>query len=259
MSRRIYVGLDIGSISSEALLLSEEGILSYSIMATGPSPKRASRECLKEALSKGGIGEESVSRVVATGYGRISVPFKAKEMTEITCHARGSYFLFPRTRTVIDIGGQDSKVITLDDRGRVTDFVMNDKCAAGTGRFLEVMANALEVKLSEMGKRSLKTKKGVPITSMCTVFAESEVISLIAEGHGVEEILKGIHDSIAHRIFRMTRRLRVRGEITISGGVAKNEGIVEALKNLFGMEINLPDEPQIVGALGAALYAKEMT
>ncbi len=258
MSKRIYAGLDIGSISSEALLLSDEGIISYSIMVTGPNPQKASRECLKEALLKGGIEEESISRIVATGYGRVSVPFKAKEITEITCHARGGYFLFPKTRTVIDIGGQDSKVITLDDWGRVTDFVMNDKCAAGTGRFLEVMANALDVKLSEMGKRSLKANKGVSITSMCTVFAESEVISLIAEGREVEEILRGLHDSIAHRIFRMARRLRVRGEITISGGVAKNEGIVEALKRLFEMPINIPKEPQIVGALGAALIAREM-
>lgn len=259
MGKEIYVGLDIGSLSSEALLLSEEGVVSYSIMTTGPNPQRVAKQCLGEALSKVGLVEEAISRVVATGYGRVSVPFKTKEITEITCHARGSYYLFPRTRTVIDIGGQDSKIITLDDRGRVTDFVMNDKCAAGTGRFLEVMANVLEVKVSEMGRRSLKAKKGVSITSMCTVFAESEVISLIAEGYGVGEILRGLHESIAHRIFRMMRRLRVREEITFSGGVAKNKGIVEALKRLLGMEINLPDEPQIVGALGAALYAKEIT
>lgn len=258
MNKGIYVGLDIGSISTEALLLSDERILSYSIITTGSNPRRASRECLKEALSKSGVSEDFILSVVATGYGRISVPFKTKEITEITCHARGCYFLFPRTRTVIDIGGQDSKVITLDERGRVTDFVMNDKCAAGTGRFLEVMAKALEVDLSEMGEKALKAKKGVSITSMCTVFAESEVISLIAEGQEVEKILRGLHDSIAQRIFRMARRLRVRGEITISGGVAKNEGIVVALKSLFGTEINVPSEPQIVGALGAALYAREM-
>lgn len=259
MGRKVWVGIDIGSLSSKALLLSEEGVVSYSIMKTGSNTQRVSKECLKEALLKVGFDENDILRVVATGYGRIRVPFKAKKVTEITCHARGSYFLFPRTRTVIDIGGQDSKVITIDDRGRVTDFVMNDKCAAGTGRFLEVMANALEVELSEMGRKSLKGKKGVSITSMCTVFAESEVISLIAEGHEVEEILKGLHHSIAQRIFRMTKRLRIREEITFSGGVAKNEGIVEALKELFGMAINLPGEPQIVGALGAALYAREMT
>jgi len=257
VNRGVYVGLDIGSLSSEALLFSEDGIISYSIMTTGPNPQRAARQCLKDALEKVGLTEEAILRIVATGYGRISVPFKAKEITEISCHARGSYFLFPRTRTVIDIGGQDSKIITLDDRGKVTDFAMNDKCAAGTGRFLEVMANALEVELSEMGRKSLMAKKKVSITSMCTVFAESEVISLLAEGYGVEEILLGLHESIAHRIFRMARRLRVKGEITFTGGVAKNKGIVEALKKLFAMEINLPEEPQIVGALGAALYARE--
>lgn len=258
MGGEIYVGIDIGSLSSEALLLGEEGIIAYSIKGTGPNPQRAAKQCLEEALEKSGLDEKAISAVVATGYGRIRVPFRAKQVTEITCHARGGYFLFPRTRTVIDIGGQDSKVITLDDHGRVTDFAMNDKCAAGTGRFLEVMANALELELSEMGRESLRAKKGVSITSMCTVFAESEVISLIAEGHKVEEILRGLHEAIGHRVFRMANRLRVKGEITFSGGVAKNEGIVEALRKLFGMAINVPDEAQIVGALGAALCAREI-
>lgn len=258
MSSEIFIGIDIGSLSSEALLLREEEIVAYSIMRTGANPQKTAAQCLEEVLAKTTISEKDISMVVATGYGRNRVPFKSMEVTEITCHARGAQFLFPRTRTVIDIGGQDSKIITLNDQGRVTDFVMNDKCAAGTGRFLEVMAHALEVELSKMGKASLKVKKGVSITSMCTVFAESEVISLIAEGYGVEEIIRGLHESIASRIFRMSKRLRVRGEITFSGGVAKNEGIAEIIKKLFGMSINIPNEPQIVGALGAALYAKEM-
>ncbi len=149
MNGEIYVGIDIGSLSSEALLLGEEGIVAYSIKSTGANPQRAAKQCLEEALEKSGLDEKAISGLVVTGYGRIRVPFRAKQVTEITCHARGGYFLFPRTRTVIDIGGQDSKVITLDDLGRVTDFAMNDKCAAGTGRFLEVMAKALELKLSE--------------------------------------------------------------------------------------------------------------
>ena len=257
MRTEVYAGLDIGSLSSEALLLGEDGIRAYTIARTGADPLKAARLCLDEALAKAGLEERAVSALVATGYGRIRIPFAHREVTEITCHARGAHHLFPRTRTVIDIGGQDSKVIALDGRGRVTDFTMNDRCAAGTGRFLEVMAEALETALSDMGQRSLAAKKGVSISSMCTVFAESEVISLIAEGHRKEEIIKGLHEAISKRIFRMTKRLKVGPEITFSGGVAKNQGIVEAMKALFRMAINIPEEPQIVGALGAALCARD--
>jgi len=258
MAREIYGGVDIGSLSSEAVLLAADGIVAYSVMNTGANPQKAARKCLEEALEKAGMETTAISAVVATGYGRIRVPFAAKEITEITCHARGAHFLFPGTRTVIDIGGQDSKVITLDDRGRVTDFIMNDKCAAGTGRFLEVMAAVLETDLEEMGPRSLKARKGVPISSMCTVFAESEVISLIAEGYPCEEIMRGLHEAISRRIFRMAKRLRVRKEITFSGGVAKNRGIGETIQALFGQRMNIPQEPQITGALGAALCARDL-
>ncbi|MBW2038683.1 MAG: 2-hydroxyglutaryl-CoA dehydratase [Deltaproteobacteria bacterium] len=258
MGEGIYVGIDIGSLSSEAVLLGEEGLLAYSITNTGANPQRAARKCLEEALAKAGLDKRAISLVVATGYGRIRVPFATREMTEITCHARGAHFLFPRTRTVIDIGGQDSKVITLNERGGVTDFVMNDKCAAGTGRFLEVMATALETGLMDMGRRSLQAKKGIRISSMCTVFAESEVVSLIADGYKEEEIIRGLHEAISQRIFMMTKKLRVQEEITLSGGVAKNQGIAEVLKALFRKRINIPAEPQIVGALGAALYAMDM-
>ena len=258
MAGGIYAGIDIGSLSSEALLLGEDGVLTYSIMSTGAHPQRAAQRCMEEVLTKAGLDEKAVSVVVATGYGRIRVPFATKQVTEITCYAKGAYFLFPGTQTVIDIGGQDSKVITLNDRGGIADFIMNDKCAAGTGRFLEVMAAALETDLLDMGRRSLEAKKGVSISSMCTVFAESEVISLIAEGYKKGEIIRGLHEAISRRIFSMTKRLRVREEITFGGGVAKNQGIAETLKELFGMQINIPEEPQIVGALGAALCAKEI-
>jgi predicted CoA-substrate-specific enzyme activase len=257
VDQEVYGGVDIGSLSSEALLLGEDGIRAYTIAKTGANPLKAARLCLDEVLAKAGVAEGAVSALVATGYGRIRVPFAQREVTEITCHARGAHHLFPRTRTVIDIGGQDSKVIVLDERGGVRDFTMNDRCAAGTGRFLEVMAGALETALPDMGQRSLEAKKGVSISSMCTVFAESEVISLIAEGYREEEIIKGLHEAISKRIFRMTKRLKVAPEITFSGGVAKNQGIVEALKALFGVAINIPQEPQIVGALGAALYARD--
>ena len=252
---RIFAGIDIGSLSSEALLIGEDGILGYSIMSTGTNPQRTARNCLEDALAKANVDEQGIFGVVATGYGRIRVPFADKEITEITCHGRGAHFLFPGTRTVIDIGGQDSKVIILDAQRKVVDFVMNDKCAAGTGRFLEVMAGALETGLEEMGVLSLKARSRISISSMCTVFAESEVVSLIAQGARREDIIGGLHDSIASRIYRMAKRLPIDGEITFTGGVAKNLGMVDALKRRFKTPINLPEEPQIVGALGAALIA----
>ncbi len=259
MAGGIYAGIDVGSLSSEALLLDEHGgVLGHSIAGTGSNPRETARRCMAQALVEAGVDEGRIVMAVATGYGRIRVPFADREVTEITCHAKGARRLFPGTRTVVDIGGQDSKVITLDESGKVTDFAMNDKCAAGTGRFLEVMAAALETELGDMGGRSLEAGKGVPISSMCTVFAESEVISLIAEGRKPEEIIRGLHESIARRVFGMSRRLRVRPEITFSGGVAKNQGMVEALKELFRLPVNVPEEPQLVGALGAAVCARDM-
>ena len=256
-SRDIYAGIDVGSLSAEAVLLVDGRICAYSIRKTGADPLRAAQICLDEALEKAGATKDNLKGIVATGYGRLRIPFADREVTEITCHAKGAHYLFPASRTVVDIGGQDSKVITLDQRGNVTDFVMNDRCAAGTGRFLEVMAAALETDLTSLGELSIRARKGVSISSMCTVFAESEVISLIAEGNGKEEIIRGVHESISRRIFRMTKRLRVKEEVTFTGGVAKNQGMVRALEGLFGLRLNVPPEPQIVGALGAALIAKE--
>jgi predicted CoA-substrate-specific enzyme activase len=249
----IVSGVDIGSLSSEAVILKDGEIMSYSIVPTGADAQRAARRCMQEALEKAHMKFEDLRATVATGYGRISVPFATKSLTEITCHARGAHMLFPKTRTVIDMGGQDSKVISIDTEGRVLDFVMNDKCAAGTGRFLEVMAGALEVDLEEMGVRSVQAKHGVVISSMCTVFAESEVISLIAGGCSQNDIIRGLHEAISKRIFTMAGKLRMEKPITMTGGVAKNRGIVDALRRLLKGKIQVPEEPQIVGALGAAL------
>jgi predicted CoA-substrate-specific enzyme activase len=249
----IVAGIDIGSLSSEAVILRDGEIMSYSILPTGADTQKAVRMCMREALERANLKFEDLAATVATGYGRINVPFATKTVTEITCHARGAHRLFPGTRTVIDMGGQDSKVISIDAEGRVLDFVMNDKCAAGTGRFLEVMAGALEVDLEEMGKRSARARNGVIISSMCTVFAESEVISLIAAGCSKNDIIRGLHEAISKRIFTMAGKLRVEGPITMTGGVAKNRGIVDALGRMLKSRIQLPEEPQIVGALGAAL------
>jgi predicted CoA-substrate-specific enzyme activase len=251
----IVSGVDIGSLSSEAVILKDGGMMSYSIIPTGADTQRAARACMQGALEKAHLQFEDLSATVATGYGRVSVPFATRTITEITCHARGAHRLYPRTRTVIDMGGQDSKVISIDTEGRVVDFVMNDKCAAGTGRFLEVMAGALEVDLTEMGERSIRGKNGILISSMCTVFAESEVISLIAAGCSKNDIIRGLHEAISKRIFTMAGKLRVERPITMTGGVAKNRGIVDALRRLLKTEVLVPEEPQIVGALGAALSA----
>lgn len=255
-SSPLCAGLDIGSLSTEVVVIGPQGIMGYSIVPTGSNIQRAIQSSMEKALKDAGVSQSHLSAVVATGYGRFNLSFPARQVTEITCHGRGASHLFPRTRTVIDLGGQDSKVIILDTRRRVVDFVMNDKCAAGTGRFLEVMAGALETCLEEMGSLSLRARKRISISSMCTVFAESEVVSLIAQGASREDIIGGIHDSIASRIYRMAKRLPIEGEITFTGGVAKNLGMVEVLRRRFKASINLPDEPQIVGALGAALIAR---
>ena len=252
-----YAGIDIGSLSTEVVVIGPRGLMGYTIVPTGFDIQRAIHSSLETTLKDAGIGRSDLGALVATGYGRLNLPFPASQVTEITCHGRGARYLFPATRTVIDLGGQDSKVIVLDDRGRVTDFVMNDKCAAGTGRFLEVMAGALETQVDELGRLSLRAAKHIPISSMCTVFAESEVVSLIAQGASREDIIGGLHDSIASRMYRMAKRLRIDHEITFTGGVAKNLGMVDALKRRFKTSVNLPNEPQIVGALGAALIARD--
>ncbi|HOB86695.1 MAG TPA: acyl-CoA dehydratase activase, partial [Bacillota bacterium] len=194
---------------------------------------------------------------VSTGYGRRMLDVADRIITEITCHARGAVHMVPGVRMVIDIGGQDSKVIRLNERGEVQDFAMNDKCAAGTGRFLEVMAHALEVDLSEMASISERASRSAPISSMCTVFAESEVVSLIAQGVPREEIISGLHEAIAGRTAGMVFRVGLEKEVMMTGGVAKNRGVVKSLEKKLQCKIIVPPEPQIIGALGAALLARE--
>jgi predicted CoA-substrate-specific enzyme activase len=194
---------------------------------------------------------------VATGYGRVAVAFADRQVTEISCYARGIHHLYPQVQTVIDIGGQDSKVVAVGPGGRPLDFAMNDKCAAGTGRFLEVMARALQLDLAEIGPNALRARRAADISSTCTVFAESEVISLVARGVDREEILAGICQAIARRVGAMARRVGVVPPVAIAGGVAKNVGVVNALEQFLGEELLVPPEPQIVGALGAALLARD--
>jgi predicted CoA-substrate-specific enzyme activase len=253
-----FAGIDVGSLSTETVLLDRDGALAgYAIAATGASTGRAAERTLSDALSHAGGKPRDVAFTVSTGYGREKAAPAGLSFTEITCHARGARHLFPEARGVIDVGGQDSKVISLSGDGRIRDFAMNDKCAAGTGRFLEVMARTLEMDLEEMGPRALRSSKRLAISATCTVFAESEVVSLIAAGELPEDIAWGIHRAVADRVAQLAERVSPAAPIVMTGGVAKNPAARKAVEERLGQPLLLPGEPQIVGALGAALIARE--
>jgi len=258
----VVIGVDIGSLGTKTVILNNEGkILSYDIVASGFDYKNAAEQSIANALKIAGCTIDDVNYIVSTGYGRGVLAASAiadKEVTEIICHAKGAHMLFPDVRTIIDIGGQDSKIIRISDNGAVLNFVMNDKCAAGTGRFLEVMSSALSVELTELGDLMLSSEKVVPISSMCTVFAESEVISLFAEGVDKADIAAGIYRAIARRVTGLVGQIISKtGQVTMTGGVAKSKGMIKALEKSLGIELVVAEEPQIMGALGAALIAHE--
>ena len=252
-------GIDVGSVSTEVVILGRKDnkIASYIITSTGSNSKEAAKKALDNACKKDNISEDSIEAIVATGYGRINIPFADKNITEISCHARGAISTFPDLKTVIDIGGQDSKVIKIEN-GNPIDFLMNDKCAAGTGRFLEVMARALEIDIEHFADIFIKTNNKVNITSTCTVFAESEIVSLIGQGVDKNMIIKGLIYSIADRITSMVERVGLEEPVCMTGGVAKNLGVVKALEEKLNTKISIPDEPQITGALGAAYLAQKI-
>lgn len=250
-----FCGIDIGSITAKCVILDEEKIIASVVDIRGYKSSDAATSILKKALSIAGIDKEELSYIISTGYGRASVREAQKQFTEISCHALGASYLVPGTATVIDVGGQDCKAISINEQGKVLDFVMNDKCAAGTGRFLEVMAHALEVDLDDFGMLSLKAKGIAEISNMCTVFAESEVISNIAAGSPREDIIAGIHEAMASRIASMAARLEIKPTIVLTGGVSKNKGLVKALEKHLNEHLEVPEQAQLAGALGAALMA----
>lgn len=256
IQKPIFAGVDIGSLTTKSVVLAEDKIQT-SIIPTGINPEESGKEALQRALNDAHTDENNLKYTVATGYGRISAEYADETVTEITCHAKGAYYLNPYTRTIIDMGGQDCKVIRIDESGNVTDFIMNDKCAAGTGRFLEVIASVFKVQLTDLGSMALKGEEIVPISSTCAVFAESEVISLLARGEKPENILRGVHHAISSRVTGMTSRVGMEDTILFSGGVAKNAGMKTALEAAFHKPVIVPDfDPQIIGALGAAILAK---
>lgn len=253
-----FAGIDLGAVSTKMVLIDENyNTVAYHIMPTGIKSRLGVVELLNKCLAKAGIKQEEIKFIIATGYGRFNVPFANKQISEITCHARGAIHLFPDTRTVIDIGGQDSKAIRINEKGEVVDFAMNDKCAAGTGRFLEKMADVLEVKIKNLGELSLKSKKPIEISSMCAVFAESEVVSLLAEGVPREDIAMALHNAVADRVISLARKVKLIETITLTGGVINNVGIVHSLKIKLATNVNLSEQPQIIGAIGAAVIAAD--
>jgi predicted CoA-substrate-specific enzyme activase len=252
----ITAGVDVGAITAKAVIFGDEGLLATAVILAGYDRAAAARQVLDQALAQAGLAREQVVRLVATGYGRVQVPGSDRTVTEITCHAQGAHYLCPDVHTVIDIGGQDSKGIAVGTGGKVLDFVMNDKCAAGTGRFLEVMARALEVDLVDFGQLALSTSRRAKISSTCTVFAESEVITHLAAGAPRAEIIAGIHEAIAARVATMVGRIRVQDAVVLTGGVARNAGVAHMLEERLGHPIVVPAQAQLAGAIGAALIAR---
>jgi predicted CoA-substrate-specific enzyme activase len=255
----VVAGCDIGSATGKAVVMRNGTIAAYVIIPSTPNPEKTARLAMDEALKKAALSSiADLDYIVGTGYGRLKVAFAHENVSEITCHARGAHWLCPTIRTVLDIGGQDCKAMSLDEKGKVVDFVLNDKCAAGTGRFFENMARVLDCGLDGLSALSLQGRNPPLITSQCSVFAESEVVTLINEGVDLADIAAGIHNSIANRLVSMLRRVGVVEDVALTGGCAKNRGLVKALEDKLGVKVRtLPVDPQIVGAIGAALVAKE--
>ncbi|MEA2062000.1 MAG: acyl-CoA dehydratase activase [Thermodesulfobacteriota bacterium] len=255
----ISVGIDIGSITAKAAIVKHNKLVGTHLTGTGYQASTAGRRVFNEILEKFEFSEKNVKAVVATGYGRKSVDFAEKQITEILCHGAGACFLNPEIKGIIDVGGQDSKAIALNSRGEVDNFAMNDKCAAGTGRFLEVMARVMEVDLEDMGDISLTASSPSKISSICTVFAESEVISMISSGqHKRNIIIAGIHESAAARIAILALKIKIQPPVMMTGGVAKNIGMVKALENRLGLHIEVNPSAQENGAIGAAVLAEKL-
>ena len=251
-------GVDAGSTQTKGVILDgNRRIVGRGIVDTGANTTRASEAAFSAALADAGVRREEVAYTVGTGYGRYKITFGDTQITEITCHARGAHLVFPNTRTVVDIGGQDTKGIRISDNGEVVDFVMNDKCAAGTGRFLGVAAQVLEMSLDQLGPLSLTAQKPVEISSTCTVFAESEILSYLARKRKLEDILMGMHQAIAARTVSLLRRVGMHDEMTFTGGVSRNVGMVRALEEAFEMRLNVSSESQFMGAIGAAAFGLE--
>jgi bzd-type benzoyl-CoA reductase Q subunit len=257
----ISAGVDVGSVSSQAAIMVDGELFAYSNMRTGSNSPDSANNAMEWALKDTGMTLEDIHYVVGTGYGRVNVPFSNRAITEIACHARGGNFMYgPTVRTILDMGGQDCKAIRCDERGKVAEFLMNDKCAAGTGRGMEVFADLLSVPIQDVGNMSLAVEEEPePVSSTCVVFAKTEATGLLREGWPKEKVLAAYCSAMAHRVVTLLERLGVEEDFAITGGIAKNKGVVERLKRELGIEILEPRyDTQIAGAVGAALFAKAL-
>ena len=254
----IAAGCDVGSLTAEAVIMENRAIIGSEIVRVGHRAEDSARDVMDRALSRAHLAYEDIDCVVSTGYGRETIPFADGNVSEISCHGRGAHWLVPSIRTVIDVGGQDCKVIRVSQEGALEDFVMNDKCAAGTGRSLEIMAEALGVGIEELGPLSLEASERISITSQCSIFTEMEIMHLLMEDKRVADIAAGINDAMARRVKMLVGRIGLKADIGLTGGVSKNVGVVRFLEDVLGARfVAFPEDPQIVGALGAALFASE--
>jgi len=252
------IGIDIGSATSKATILSGDRIVAEHLVPTGPASRASADAAVNGALAEAGLTRGDIAAAVATGYGRVNVPFADRVVTEIACHARGVHHIFPEARTVLDMGGQDCKAIRIDTDGHHSAFAMNDKCAAGTGRFFDVMASVLKVPLDELGPLALEAASAPTISSVCTVFARTEVTRLLRRGAAKADILGGLFDATSTRVVALLKRVGIEAERVISGGVAKNIAMVRKIEAKVGLGAKIAEEPQTVGSLGAALYARDL-
>lgn len=257
----MYVaGVDVGSTATKAVILDEnQRIVGRGLTPTGANVIKAAERAFSEARASAGSDDWEIGYIVGTGYGRYKVPFGHTQITEISCHGKGAHYLFPATRTILDIGGQDTKAIKVGAQGEVSDFCMNDKCAAGTGRFLEASAQVMGLGLDEIGDVSMRSGRPIRITNMCTVFVESEILSHLARGKKVEDVLRGVNNAIAGRSVALMRRVGLEDEITFTGGVSRNTGMVRAIEERLERKVNVSPDSQFIGAIGAALFAWERT
>jgi predicted CoA-substrate-specific enzyme activase len=255
----ITAGIDIGSLSTKSALINErQEVIGFDVVLTGGNNRTAAATTYENVLAKAGLAKSDVYFVVSTGYGRENISFANKHISEITCHAMGMHLMNPKIRTILEIGGQDSKAIRIDEDGQVENFHMNDKCAAGCGRFLEVTARAMGIDLKELGNVSAFSKNTVRISSTCTVFAETEIVSLVAVGTSIADIVKGVHTSIATRAISLLKTVGITGPLGMSGGVALNSGVVRALEEALKTDVYVAENPQVRGAIGAALFGQRL-
>ena len=254
----IVAGVDIGSMTSKALLIGNGEIMGWKFILTSADPVESASQVMSLVLTDCGLSQSDVTYIVGTGYGRVNVPFANATVTELSCHARGSHWSFPQVRTILDMGGQDCKAIRCDEKGRLANFAMNDKCAAGTGRYLERVAATLNLKLDEIGPLSLQpVDEALTVSDFCAVFAERDIVRLMREGKNINDILAAAHQAITNRVCALLARVDIERELCVSGGIAKNIGVVTRLEQRLGLKASVAPEPQIVGALGAALFATD--